>query len=108
MNPMETVKSFYETIESDLQNLIEYLPALIPSDDDDAQILKIAWDMLKTIKKELEDPISLERVDDTIDVDKLVESWDRGDRDKVAYINPNDVFTEYVKVLEEFGLDEYT
>lgn len=108
MNPMETVKSFYETIESDLQNLIEYLPALIPSDDDDAQILKIAWDMLKTIKKELDDPISLERVDDTIDVDKLVESWDRGDRDKVAYINPNDVSTEYVKVLEEFGLDEYT
>ena len=75
MTQLEVIKDFYETFSNDLDNFIEYLPIIVPDDEEDRKILMVALDMMKSIRKDLKNASSVSEVSDTIDVHALMEEW---------------------------------
>ena len=75
MTQLDIIKDFYEAFSNDLDNFIDYLPMVVPDDDEDRRILMVALDMMKTLRSELSDVESVSDISDTIDVPALVEQW---------------------------------
>ena len=75
MTQLEVIKDFYDTFCNDLDNFIEYLPIIVPDDEQDRRILMVALDMMKSLKRDLRDVNSVSEVSDILDISALMEEW---------------------------------
>lgn len=99
------IEDFYTSTKGSMDDFIEYLPAILPINDDDAKTLSIALDMVKQLKRTLDNAETMKDLEDIIDIDLLREEWDY-DQNRLMAVFSSDAHNEIQRVIDTYTIDD--
>lgn len=104
MNQLDVIKDMWVMISSDIDNLIDYMPMFVASNEEDKKLLMVTWDMLKTFRKEITDATSISELNEILDVDRLCEDW-AGVKESIYNYTDREIYAEKERILKEFDIE---
>ena len=96
------IEDFYTSTKGSMDDFIQYLPAILPVNEDDAKTLSIALDMVKQLKSTLDNAESIKDLEDIIDIDLLRDDWDM-DQNRLMAVFSADAHNEIQRVLDDYS-----
>ena len=70
---MNVIEDIRKEFTYNLNNIIKYLPIVVPADETDKKAIAIGSDMLECLINDINSPA----ISDALDVDRLVQDWER-------------------------------
>lgn len=104
MNQLDVIKDMWVMISSDIDNLIDYMPMFVASNEEDKKLLMVTWDMLKTFRKEITNATSISELNEILDVDRLCEDWARV-KESIYNYTDREIYAEKERILKEFDIE---
>ena len=102
MNNRQYYEEFQKQVDSDLTNLLKFLPTIIPCDDDDKRLLSIGTDMLESMLKDVKDG----NLNDVFDMESVIDDWDKLN---TSYFNSPDnktVMDLMDEIVQKYGNEQ--
>lgn len=98
------IEDFYHSTKESIEDFIQYLPAILPINDDDAKTLSIALDMVKQLKVTLDNAETVRDLEDIIDLDALKEDWDIT-QNRLMTVFSADVHDTIQAIIDDYSID---
>lgn len=95
------IEDFYYSTKESMEKFIEYLPAILPVNEDDAKTLSIALDMVKQLKSTLDNAETIKDLEDIIDLDLLKDDW-YFDQNRMMVTYSADVYNEIYNIGKRY------
>lgn len=70
-----TLETFYNMISPDIDNFIDYLPMMIATNENEKRILKLAWDMVKSIREDVQNSENMSDLNEIFDVPAILRDF---------------------------------
>ena len=98
------IEDFYDSTKETMDTFIQYLPVILPINDDDAKTLSIALDMVKQLKETLDNAESIKDLEDVIDIDALREDWNFT-QNRLMNVYSADVYDGIQSIVDDYTLE---
>ena len=98
------IEDFYDSTKETMDTFIQYLPVILPINDDDAKTLSIALDMVKQLKETLDNAESIKDLEDVIDIDALREDWNFT-QNRLMTVYSADVYDGIQSIVDDYTLE---
>lgn len=98
------IEDFYGSTKETMDTFIQYLPVILPINDDDAKTLSIALDMVKQLKEMLDNAESIKDLEDVIDIDALREDWNFT-QNRLMNVYSTDVYDGIQSIVDDYTLE---
>ena len=98
------IEDFYDSTKETMDTFIQYLPVILPINDDDAKTLSIALDMVKQLKETLDNAESIKDLEDVIDIDALREDWNFT-QNRLMTVYSADVYDGIQSIGDDYTLE---
>lgn len=98
------IEDFYGSTKETMDTFIQYLPVILPINDDDAKTLSIALDMVKQLKEMLDNAESIKDLEDVIDIDALREDWNFT-QNRLMTVYSADVYDGIQSIVDDYTLE---
>ena len=98
------IEDFYDSTKETMDTFIQYLPVILPINDDDAKTLSIALDMVKQLKEMLDNAESIKDLEDVIDIDALREDWNFT-QNRLMNVYSADVYDGIQSIVDDYTLE---
>lgn len=98
------IEDFYGSTKETMDTFIQYLPVILPINDDDAKTLSIALDMVKQLKEMLDNAESIKDLEDVIDIDALREDWNFT-QNRLMNVYSADVYDGIQSIVDDYTLE---
>ena len=95
------IEDFYTSTKGSMDDFIQYLPAILPVNEDDAKTLSIALDMVKQLKSTLDNAETIKDLEDIIDLDLLKDDW-YFDQNRMMVTYSADVYNEIYNIGKRY------
>lgn len=98
------IEDFYDSTKETMDTFIQYLPVILPINDDDAKTLSIALDMVKQLKEMLDNAESIKDLEDVIDINALREDWNFT-QNRLMNVYSADVYDGIQSIVDDYTLE---